>query len=715
MVCFISIYPSLKICLSGLNFRFFFFLFVVIFTSEIYASGGSESCLDPNFAGFEDKGYPAGMLLKKFGYNIQINKKEDETESPALKEVRELEELLFPAPSVTRKIRAIIDVFSGIFSSLKGTTQEEFTADELAWISKLAKPDIPLRWHPKILKFLKKFKEDPKWHSIIVRWFERREIYGFFIRKQLDCRGMPSDVQYVAMIESGYDPYAVSSAGAVGIWQFMPHTAKIYGLQQSSWIDARKNPELSTIAAIEYLRDLKTKLGSWELAFASYNAGLLKIMDAIQKFNTNDYWKLIEIEGALPWETTNYVPKILAVAIAGRNPEEFGIDGIKFLPQIDYNVAQIPIPVELSVIANTAGVLLEDLRKLNPELKKNRVPPDALPYPIRLPSYVSIASFNSSFEKVRENFKPLKMYKVKFGDTLERIARKTGSSTKEIREINEFDKNEKILPGTWILVRESGKKGKEQEKEEKKVVVVPHNKFNNEGKTRIFYEVVSGDTLVEIARFFKVNLSDILTWNAIDPLGTLIPGMVIQLFVDKSFDFDSAVLMREDEVQIMVAGSKEHQEYLQKKEGKKKVVYKAGRGETVVEISKKFDVKLDLICLLNDVSMDRVFQGGEEIILYVKPSVYKKYFSAGKGKKKEGGLEEGIEDEEGESKVEEKGNNDDKLIDSKEVQEGKTLDEEKNIPEPDKSLESEGVSIEVINETEDDSKASNLDASSSSK
>ena len=574
-------------------------------------------------------GYPAGLLLRKLGYvalSTGAQAPEGE-ESDALRQVRELEELLFPVSPGVDKIVKIINVISGIFSGAEGMDPGEVSNEDLLWLGTLKRPDIPLQWRGKVVAYLKSFRDEKRWQKILRTWFGKRATYSPMIRGELECRGMPLDLEFVAMIESGYSVGVQSPAGALGLWQFMPGTGKVYGLVQTSWMDQRRNPELSTVAALTYLADLKAKVGSWYLALASYNAGYGTVLNAIKKFNSNDYWALSRTEGALPWETTNYVPKIIAVAVAAANPAVFGLEDVVTEAPLAYHVVMVPLPVKLSQVAKAGGVTVEDLLALNTELKKNRVPPDVLPYPVRLPASVDLGAFEKAFKKQCEGFKPIETYKVRFGDTLQAIAHRSKSTAKELSEINEIDAGEKLATGTLLLVPKPASGAKDAGPVEKPVVLVPEKTFVPPGTKRIFYRIVKGDTLSQIAQYFKVKVADLCLWNDLDPLAVVVADMVLQIFPDAGFDTSQAVVMKESEVTVLVAGSPEHIESLLEAEGKKRVEYTAGAGETLKAIAKKFGMKLSSLQAVNDLAASTVFSGGEKVILYVKPAVYKKHFA----------------------------------------------------------------------------------------
>ncbi|HVI03767.1 MAG TPA: lytic transglycosylase domain-containing protein, partial [Enhygromyxa sp.] len=213
-----------------------------------------------------------------------------------------------------------------------------------AWMSQLELPDIPVRWNQQTIEYLRFFKDDPKGQRMIAAWLNRMGRYEARLRAILAEVGVPEDLVYVAMIESGFDPSAQSSVGAAGMWQFMEPTGRVYGLDTDYWTDDRLDFERAGYAAATYLADLKTRFGTWELALAAYNAGYGLVVQSIRANNTNNYWALSEIENALPRQTVNYVPKILAAAIVGHNRDAFKVTG-KPEPRLDL--------IEVSVAAGT--------------------------------------------------------------------------------------------------------------------------------------------------------------------------------------------------------------------------------------------------------------------------------------------------------------------------------------------------------------------------
>ena len=202
----------------------------------------------------------------------------------------------------------------------------------------------------------------------MANWLRRAGRYRELFDKALARHGLPRDLVYLAMIESGFENAARSRVGAGGIWQFMPGAARAYGLEVSYWVDARRDPERAADAAARYLKDLYVRFGSWHLVFAAYNAGYGAVLRSITNYNTNDYWELVKHESGLPWESSVYVPKILAAAIVGRNQAAFGFADVDARPPFAYEEVEVPAGTTLATVARAAGAKPEVIEALNPQL-----------------------------------------------------------------------------------------------------------------------------------------------------------------------------------------------------------------------------------------------------------------------------------------------------------------------------------------------------------
>ena len=205
----------------------------------------------------------------------------------------------------------------------RGEVAEE---DKPEWMRGLKFPDVPLRWYPKVTRFLLLYKSDPRYRDIMRGWLRRLDTHREPMEGALARQGLPRGLVFVAMIESGFSAAALSNRGAGGFWQFRADVARGYGLEVSYWVDERRDLEKSTAAAAIYLGDLYHRFGTWELALAGYNAGFHAVLTAVLRFNTNDFGTLSQLEAGLPWETTEYVPKVMAVGLVESNRKVFGFE-----------------------------------------------------------------------------------------------------------------------------------------------------------------------------------------------------------------------------------------------------------------------------------------------------------------------------------------------------------------------------------------------------
>ena len=274
-------------------------------------------------------------------------------------------------------------------------------------------------------------------------------------------KGLPEELVFTAMIESGFNPVAVSHAGAKGLWQFMAPTARLYGLRVDRWMDERLDPEKSTVAAANYLRDLYTVFGSWELAQAAYNAGEVRVQQAIQGSGSRDFWVLHRRSPHLLPETKNFVPAIHAATLIGRQPEQYGFIVVPEEP-VRYDVVTVPKGSRLLRLAGLSGVALADLEQLNPELWQKQTPPDA-PYELKIPLGTAAAmrtavELETAPRRITPGNAPAPrqgIHVVQVGESVWRIARQYGISTAQLARWNGLDRPDRIFPGERLRVAAS--------------------------------------------------------------------------------------------------------------------------------------------------------------------------------------------------------------------------------------------------------------------
>ncbi len=317
-----------------------------------------------------------------------------------------------------------------------------------------------------VSRFLNRFRTGDR-RPVVERWLVRSGRYLPMMLEIFRQKGLPEDLVFTAMIESGFDPLAVSRVGARGLWQFMTPTARLCGLRVDRWVDERLDPEKATVAAANHLRDLYGIFGSWELAQAAYNAGALSILKAIRGTGSRDFWRLSR--GALlPDETKDFVPAIHAATLIGRQPQQYGF---AVTPEEPLRYEQITVPgaTRLKYVAALSGIPLEQLEQLNPQLRLKQTPPDAA-YRLKVPPgsaavlhaaldrdagshkvAATVRSADRGKGRVTDAASPA-FHVVRLRDTSWSIAKRYGISVDQLARWNGLDRPALIFPGERLRV-----------------------------------------------------------------------------------------------------------------------------------------------------------------------------------------------------------------------------------------------------------------------
>jgi membrane-bound lytic murein transglycosylase D len=252
--------------------------------------------------------------------------------------------------------------------------------------------DLPVTYNKKVSNWVAYYQgRGNKWFR---EWLQRSYKYMPMIQRELHNAGLPSDLAYMVMIESGFSSQATSHAEAVGPWQFIESTGSRYGLTKTWWLDERRDLKKSTSAAIRYLKDLYGEFGSWYLVAASYNMGESGLRRQIARYGTKDYWSLIKLK-ALPAETQEYVPKILAAMLITKAPNLYGFRDLEKMDPLEYEVVLVPGGTDLEQVADHLGVTRKSLKDLNAELFLGYIPRQVEKHYIRVPK--GAAKLVSSF------------------------------------------------------------------------------------------------------------------------------------------------------------------------------------------------------------------------------------------------------------------------------------------------------------------------------
>lgn len=376
-------------------------------------------------------------------------------------------------------------------------------SEAAAGASAASDPGIQIVTNARVERWLDYFKG--KGHREMTRWLGRAGRYRPMIERILAEEGLPQELFYLAMIESGLNPNAYSKAHAAGMWQFISSRARMYGLRVDWWVDERRDPEKSTRAACAYLRDLHGMFGSWELALAGYNSGEGRVSRAQRKRpSCEDYWCL-----DLPRETENFVPKFMAAAIIGADPEAHGFEPGRVEEPLEYDTIEVDYAADVQLIADAAGVTKSEIELLNPALRRWCTPSSGTPVTVRVPPGTA-EPCRSAIEGIPEEERVTwTRHRISQGETLSGIASAYGTSVRAIMDVNSIRDPHRIRAGSYVVIPVGpGSYGED---------------YAAAGGT-LTYRVRRGDTVSSIARRYGKRTEDVLRWNGLGWKSRIYPG-----------------------------------------------------------------------------------------------------------------------------------------------------------------------------------------------
>src|SRR5213593_1771666 len=282
--------------------------------------------------------------------------------------------------------------------------------------------DIPIPLNQRVLSYVELFQG--RLHDFIEEGMKRGSKYLPMIQNVFRAEGLPLDLAYVPLVESAFKPNALSKASAKGVWQFMRGTGLENGLRHDWYIDERSDPEKATLAAAKYLRTLsKIFGGDWHLALASYNGGPGRLQRAMKTTRLDSFWKLAEKPRALPRETREYVPMILAAIVIARNPSQYGFDFDTEEPA-PFDKVTLSRPVDLRRVAEWTDSSIDEIQALNPELRRWTTPVRDTQYELKVPAGTGDVVLSRLENAPAADLASLKFYTVRRGETLPLIAKK---------------------------------------------------------------------------------------------------------------------------------------------------------------------------------------------------------------------------------------------------------------------------------------------------
>ncbi len=425
-------------------------------------------------------------------------------------------------------------------------------------------------------------------------WLERSARYLPMMQEIFAEAGLPRDLAYLAMVESGFNAKAYSWAHAVGPWQFIESTGKRYDLTNNWWHDERRDPEKATRAAARFLSDLYDDFdGDWYLAVASYNAGPGKLRRAIKKYKTRDFWE-ISRRPYLRKETKNYIPKLLAVLIISRNPEAYGFTDLEWQQPLTYDTFTLPSSTDLEVVARLCETDYATIKALNPELKRWSSPPAVKDYQIRIPAGSSVL-FAEKYAALpaakRANYR---RHKITSGDTLLALSKRYGVRTSDIQRLNQIKNPRALQLGTNLIIPlNPDYNGR----------AVAELRDDYKRSKRGSYTVRSGDSLWKISRKFGVTEKQLRVWNRLGWSNVIRPGQ--RLVVSSRAKASTKKTAR----RAAPTGPEQ------------KVVYLVQSGDTLWGIGRQFSVNTAQIRAWNNLSKDHILRPGQRLTLMVRGSV----------------------------------------------------------------------------------------------
>lgn len=381
--------------------------------------------------------------------------------------------------------------------------------------------DFPVVTNKQVEMYLHLFQTSQR--RSFENWLARSGKYAPFMEHELEKAGLPKDLVYLSMIESGFNQRAYSRASAVGLWQFMQATGKEYNLKIDSYIDQRVDPEKSTEAAISYLRDLYREFGDWHLAVAAYNGGPGKIRNGLRRYQVDNFWDLAQHK-YLHLETKRYVPKLIAAIMIAREPKKYGFSSIAYEEPLSYDKIQVKPGMPLDAVAVVAGTSVREIKTLNQELRRGKTPPNKVGYSVKIPAgskLLATANLKDLHSYVSTGYKT---HTIKRGETIASICRKYNLNSTALLKVNNL-RSSTLKPGTNLRIPYPMVKYQ----------LVPDgdlSKIAAYNDNLILHKIQPGETISKIAKKYNVPQNMIVSWNGLKSVHSIRAGQQLALFIE---------------------------------------------------------------------------------------------------------------------------------------------------------------------------------------
>ncbi len=469
--------------------------------------------------------------------------------------------------------------------------------------------DFPIVINKQVEAYIDIFQNRQK--KTFRRWLIRSGKYIPMFQKELREAGLPEDLAYLAMIESGFSQRAYSRAKAVGLWQFMKATGKEYNLRIDKYVDERRHAEKSTKAAVAFLSDLYASFGDWHLAVAGYNAGGGKIRRGLKRYKEDNFWSLAQ-HRYLKLETKRYVPKLIAAIIISKNPEQYGFTNLDYETPVEYETLRVGPGLSLDAIALISNTSSKKIKQLNQELKTGKTPLNKSYYNVQIPpgtAEIAKANLPRLNSVVSTGYKT---HVIRKGDNLSKICRRYNINKTTLLKINNLRSN-KLIAGNHLRIPYNTTRYR---------LLKAGNNGHIASNDLILHTIKRGETISKIASSYNVPADLLVSWNGLKSVHKIREGQQLALYIEgaghsvtvnkipKNSTVTKRIVSNSNSSMIILAD--------QKKRAIKNVAtaktntyswYKVRQGDSLWTIARKFNLSTKQLKSWNKLKSNRIHPG----------------------------------------------------------------------------------------------------------
>lgn len=483
--------------------------------------------------------------------------------------------------------------------------------------------EVALDENPQVDKWINYFQG--RGRKYMQQYLSRSTKYLPMMKQVLRENGLPEDLVYIALIESGFSPRAHSHANAVGYWQFIRSTGKRFGLQVDTFTDERRDPVLSTRAAAQYFKALYELFNSWHLSMAAYNVGESRVKRAVTRYYTRDFWKLMKIRRAFPAETKQYVPKFIAATLIAKNPEKFGFKEIEYEDPLSYDTVALQSPISLTKLASNLSVDVDELQLLNPKFRTDFVPISRGSETIvRIPVGRATDALAALSLSVTSQPKVIQaeyaFYRIRRGDTLSTVAHRHHTTVSQLRRLNGLSNRTLLRIGRSLKIPDNGGDGIKLVQEED--TRTPSSVRPAVQRLTNYHTVKRGENLSVIAAKYGVSIRDIQRLNNLNHRALIRRGQ--KLKIRESTDRSARRPIKSSTLALRQFGRHSSKVSTATKKSGRTVAAKSSphrhvvrRGETLYDVSVKYGISMSQLAKVNKVKINYRTMAGERLVIPV--------------------------------------------------------------------------------------------------